>query len=160
MKKLLFVFVLCCSFLNAQYLVEETDISDNSSELAKLSIYYDLNNPMEFYRLKCENAVYAQFPGGENAFKEALFKNVQSYLDTSLYSVNGTFELILFINKSGSLQRFQLKPEVPNSDLLYRDLELALRRMSPKWTPASCGGVPIESKLRQKVNFRTEAADI
>lgn len=160
MKNLLFLFIFCCSFLNAQYLVEETDISDNNSELSRLSIYYDLNNPLEFYRLKCENAVYAQFPGGENAFKQTLFNNLQSYLETSLYSVNGTFEIILFVTKSGSLQGFQLKPEVPNSTLLYRDLELALRRMNAKWIPANCGGVPIESKLRQKVNFRTEAADI
>ena len=160
MKKLLFLFVFSCTFLHAQYLVEEIDISDNSSELAKLSVYYDLNNPMEFYRLKCENATYAQFPGGENAFKETLYKNLRSYLDTNLYSVNGTFELILFISKTGILQRFQLKPEVPNSNLLYRDLELALRRMNPKWTPASCNSTPTESKLRQKVNFRTEAVDI
>ncbi len=160
MKKLLVLFMFCCSFLNAQYLVEETDISDNTSELAKLSIYYDLNNPMEFYRLKCENAVYAQFPGGENAFKQTLFNNLQSYLDTSLYSVNGTFELILFVNKAGNLQSFQLKPEVPNSNLLYRDLELALRRMNPKWIPAKCGGAATDSKLRQKLNFRTEASDI
>lgn len=160
MKKLIFLLTFCTSFLNAQYLVEETDISDNISELAKLSIYYDLNNPMEFYRLKCENAVYAQFPGGENAFKQTLYKNLQSYLETSLYSVNGTFELILFLNKAGNLQSFQLKPEVPNSNLLYRDLELALRRMNPKWIPANCDGVPIESKLRQKLNFRTEAVDI
>ena len=160
MKKLLFLLAFACSFMNAQYLVEETDISDNSSELAKLSIYYDLNNPMEFYRLKCENAVYAQFPGGENAFKQTLFTSLQSYLDTSLYSVNGTFELILFISKTGNLQSFQLKPEVQNSNLLYRDLELTLRRMNPKWTPASCGGEPTESKLRQKLNFRTEASDI
>lgn len=89
-----------------------------------------------------------------------LFTNLQNYLDSSLYSVSGTFELIIFIDKLGNLQRFDLKPEVPNGNLLYRDLELALRSMKPKWIPGKCAGVPVESKLRQKVNFRTEAVDI
>ena len=69
MKKLALLFILSCSFLNAQYLVEDNDISENTTEGGKLAISYDINNPLEFYRLKCENAVYAQFPGGENALQ-------------------------------------------------------------------------------------------
>jgi hypothetical protein len=160
MKKIFLFLVFAFTFSNAQYLVEDNDISENSKELGKQSIPYDLNNPLEFYRLKCENVVYAQFPGGENAFKQKLFLNMKSLLDTGLYSVNGTFELVITLDKSGKTQSFQLNPEVPNSNLLKRDLETALRKMNPKFTPASCNGTPIDSKLRQKINFRTENFDL
>ena len=160
MKNLLILLLFSATLLQAQYLVEDNDISENTTEAGKIAISYDMNNPLEFYRLKCDNAVYSQFPGGENGFKQTLLKNMRSYLDTGFYSVNGTFELIINISKNGNLQGIQLKPEVPNSNLLYRDVELALRRMNPKWTPASCNGVPVDSKLRQKINFRTESFDL
>ena len=160
MKNFLILLLFSATLLQAQYLVEDNDISENTTEAGKIAISYDMNNPLEFYRLKCDNAVYSQFPGGENGFKQTLLKNMRSYLDTGFYSVNGTFELIINISKNGNLQRLELKPEVPNSNLLYRDIELALRKMNPKFTPATCNGSPVDSKLRQKINFRTESFDL
>ena len=160
MKNLLMLLLFSATFVQAQYLVEDNDISENTTEAGKIAISYDMNNPLEFYRLKCDNAVYSQFPGGENGFKQTLLKNMRSYLDTGFYSVNGTFELIINISKNGNRQGIQLKPEVPNSNLLYRDIELALRKMNPKFTPATCNGSPVDSKLRQKINFRTESFDL
>ena len=160
MKNLVFLFVFAFTFAHAQYVVEDNDITENSREMVKQTIALDLNNPLEFYRLKCENPLYAQFSGGENSFKQALSKNIQNDLNSGLYSVNGTFELHLNINKSGNLQSFKLLPEVLNSNLLYRDVEIALRRMNPKFKPATCNGIPVESKLRLKINFRTESFDL
>ena len=160
MKNLVFLFVFAFTFAHAQYVVEDNDITENSREMVKQTIALDLNNPLEFYRLKCENPLYAQFSGGENSFKQALSKNIQNDLNSGLYSVNGTFELQLNINKSGNLQSFKLLPEVPNSNLLYRDVEIALRRMNPKFKPATCNGIPVESKLRLKINFRTDSFDL
>lgn len=160
MKNLVFLFVFAFTFAHAQYVVEDNDITENVREVVKQTIALDLNNPLEFYRLKCENPLYAQFSGGENSFKQALSKNIQNDLNSGLYSVNGTFELHLNINKSGNLQSFKLLPEVQNSNLLYRDVELALRKMNPKFKPATCNGVPVESKLRQKINFRTDSFDL
>lgn len=160
MKNLVFLFVFAFTFAHAQYVVEDNDITENSREMVKQTIALDLNNPLEFYRLKCENPLYAQFSGGENSFKQALSKSIQNDLNSGLYSVNGTFELQLNINKSGNLQSFKLLPEVPNSNLLYRDVEIALRRMNPKFKPATCNGIPVESKLRQKINFRTDSFDL
>ena len=154
------LLLFSATFVQAQYLVEDNDISENTTEAGKIAISYDMNNPLEFYRLKCDNAVYSQFPGSENGFKQTLLKNMRSYLDTGFYSVNGTFELIINISKNGNRQGIQLKPEVPNSNLLYRDIELALRKMNPKFTPATCNGSPVDSKLRQKINFRTESFDL
>lgn len=160
MKNLVFLFVFAFTFSHAQYVVEDNDITENVREVVKQTIALDLNNPLEFYRLKCENPLYAQFSGGENSFKQALSKNIQNDLNSGLYSVNGTFELHLNINKSGNLQSFKLLPDVQNSNLLYRDVELALRRMNPKFKPATCNGVPVESKLRLKINFRTDSFDL
>ena len=160
MKNLVFLFVFAFTFAHAQYVVEDNDITENSREMVKQTIALDLNNPLEFYRLKCENPLYAQFSGGENSFKQALSKNIQNDLNSGLYSVNGTFELHLNINRSGNLQSFKLLPEVQNSNLLYRDVELALRKMNPKFKPATCNGIPVESKLRQKINFRTDSFDL
>lgn len=160
MKNIVFFLIFAFSFSNAQYVIEDNDISENVKEFGKQSVSYDLNHPMEFYRLQCDNAVYAQFPGGENAFKQKLFFYMKSDIESSFYSVNGTFELIIFLNKSGNMQSFMLNPEVQNSHLLKRDLETALRKMNLKFTPATCNGTPIESKIRQKINFRTDNFDI
>ena len=160
MKNLVFLFFFAFTFTHAQYVVEDNDITENVRDVVKQTIALDLNAPFEFYRLKCENPEYAQFPGAENSFKQVLSKNIQNDLNSGLYSVNGTFELHLNINKSGNLQSFKLLPEVLNSNLLYRDVEIALRRTNPKFKPATCNGIPVESKLRLKINFRTESFDL
>lgn len=161
MKNLILILLFMGSFLaKSQYLIEDNDITENVRDVVKQTIALDLNAPLEFYRLKCENPMYAQFPQGENSFKQVLSKNIQNDLNSGLYSVNGTFELQLNLNKSGNLQSFKLLPDVQNSNLLYRDVELALRRMNPKFKAATCNGVPIESKLRLKINFRTDSFDL
>lgn len=160
MKTLVFLFVFAFTFAPAQYVVEDNDITENARDVMKQTIALDLNAPLEFYRLKCENPMYAQFPQGENSFKQVLSKNIQNDLNSGLYSVNGTFELQLNLNKSGNLQFLKLLPEVQNGNLLYRDVELALRRMNPKFKPATCNGVPVESKLRLKIKFRTDSFDL
>lgn len=148
------------TFSSAQNLIDDNDISENIKDLNRPNVRYTLKNPLEFYRLKCTTANYAQFSGGENAFKNELYLNLESYLRTGFYSVNGTFELILTVSKTGLIQKVELKPEVQNSNLLQRDLELALKQMNSKFTPATCEGTPIDSRLRQKIDFHTDAFDI
>jgi hypothetical protein len=149
MKKviLLFSVMFSLSFVQAQYLVEDNDVTENSSEMGKGEISFDLNNPLEFYRLKCQNATYAQYVGGENAFKQKLIKSMRANLDNTSYSVNGTFD-------------FTLKPEVTNSMVLQSDLKSAVKALNQKWIPATCNGAAIESKIRLKVNFRTDMYDL
>lgn len=162
MKKLflLFSMLFSLSFLQAQYLVEDNDVSENSKEMGKAEISFDLNNPLEFYRLKCQNATYAQYAGGENAFKQKLVKSMKTNLDNTTYSVNGTFDFIFFLDKDGNLKDFILKPEVTNSMILQNDLKTAIKALNQKWIPATCNGTTVESKLRLKVNFRTDMYDL
>lgn len=161
MKTLYFLALLCISGLSsAQYLIEDNDVTENVNELGRSEISFDLNQPLEFYRLKCSQATYAQFPGGENAFKEELYKTMSSTVASRHYSVNGTFEFVLNLSQDGKLKNFQLKPEVENSELLYQDLNFMFLRMQKKWIPATCDNLPVESKLRLRVNFRTDNYDI
>lgn len=160
MKKLLFFFVFAFGFINAQYLVEDNDITENSKEMGKAEISFDLNSPLEFYRLKCTSATYAQYTGGENAFKQKLAKSMKTSLNGYSYSVNGTFDFIFFIDKDGNLKDFQLSPSVTNSMFLQSDLKSVIKNMNQKWTPAKCNGEAIDSKLRLKVNFKTDVFDL
>ena len=162
MKKffLLFSMLFSLSFLQAQYLVEDNDVTENSKEMEKGEISFDLNNPLEFYRLKCQNATYAQYVGGENAFKQKLVKSMKANLDNTSYSVNGTFDFTFYLDKDGNLKDFTLKPEVTNSMVLQSDLRAAVKALNQKWIPATCNGVAVESKIRLKVNFRTEMYDL
>ena len=68
MKKFLLLVMMMFSFgfVSAQYLVEDNDITENSKEFGRADISLDMNNPLEFYRLKCANATYAQYIGGES----------------------------------------------------------------------------------------------
>lgn len=161
MKNLVLILLFMGGFLaKSQYLIEDNDITENSNEFGRAQVSFDLNNPLEFYRLKCENAKYAQFPGGESAFKQMLFNALKSTINQGNYSVNGTFEFVLNIDKNGNLHKFTLKPEVQNGDLLYRDLNFMFGQMKQKWIPATCNGVATDSKLRIRVNFRTENFDL
>ena len=148
------------SLVQAQYLVEDNDITENSKEMGKAEVSFDLNNPLEFYRLKCPNATYAQYVGGENAFKQKLMKSMRANLDSGSYSVNGTFDFVFYLDKDGSLKDFVLKPEVTNGMVLKSDLKAAVKALNQKWIPATCNGTAVESKLRLKVNFRTDVYDL
>lgn len=157
--KYLFLLLFGVTFCNAQYLVEDSEVVlDN--EMGKSRIGFDLKNPLEFYRLKCDKPSYAQFPGGENEFKNQIFEGMMAYLDHSAYSVNGSFDFIFEINKEGSLKKFTLLPEVNNSDMLYRDLNFIVRRMKGNWQPATCSGTAVDSKMRLRVNFSSQNYDL
>ncbi|WP_434980255.1 hypothetical protein [Daejeonia sp. YH14] len=160
MKKIFFLLVLlACSLVHAQYLVEDMDENQSPDESGSAKIEFNMNQHLEFFRLKCNQPVYAQFPGGEEAFKKKLFKNMNAYIDDNLYAVNGTFTFLFGIDKKGDIKDFGLLPKVQNSDMLYRDLNYVVRKLKEKWTPASCNGIPVDSKVRLKVNFSTENFD-
>ncbi len=160
MKNLVLIFILISSFLNAQFLVEDNDVTENNNELGKTTTTYTLDNPVEFFRLKCSNPEYAQFSGGENDFKKEILEKLRSSIDQNAYSVNGTFDLIFQIDKTGNITSFELKPMVQNSDLLFRDLNFSFRNLKKQWKPATCNGNTIDSKIRLRVNFRTESYDM
>ena len=160
MNRILLLLIFAFAFSHAQYSIEENDVTENTKEIGRETVGYDLKNPLEFYRLKCENPAYAKFPGGENAFKQKLSLSLKSYMDNGIYFVNGTFDLNISLDKTGKVQSFKLNPDVQNANLFYKDVEKVLKKMNPKFSPAACNGIPVESKIRQKINFRTDNFEI
>ncbi len=154
------LFFLCfTSLVNAQFLLEEFDDSDSFNEFGSAKIRYTTNRPFEFYRIKCSNPTYAEFTGGEQKFKELLAQNMISYLDHDVYAINGTFSFEFTIDTKGVLKTFEIKPNVANAALFYKDMQFIVRRISESWKPATCDGEPIDSKLRMKIDFRTDVID-
>ena len=154
------LIVVCFSlFGRAQWLAEDFDVTENAVEFGRVQIFSELNDPVEFFRLKCGNPVYAQFSGGESALRAEVADMLHSYLSHDLYAVNGTFYLILTVGSDGTLQNMSLKPEIKNGEMLHRDLSLLFHRMKPSWLPATCDGNPVSSRMRLKINLRTEFFD-
>lgn len=159
MKKLLAIFLFLSSFCQAQFMIEDFDDTEFFNELGAAKVRYSFKNPVEHYRLKCASAQYAQYPGGDDLFKQAIYKNMMTYMDNDVYAVNGTFSFTFEIGKDGRVKSFHLSPQVQNGDMLNKDLTFAMKRLNIKWKPAECEGQPIESKVRLKVDFRTENFD-
>lgn len=160
MKNLIFIFIFTFGFANAQRLIDETDDAQFLNEAAKATIKFDMKYPLEYYRLKCTNPVYAQFPGGEENFKHELFKNMIAYLDNNTYAVNGTFLFVFEIGTDGKISNFTLKPNVLNGDMLFKDLNFIVKKTNEKWKSSTCEGKPVSTKVRLKVDFRTENFDL
>ena len=159
MKKLLAIFLFISSLSQAQFMIEDFDDNEFFNEMSTAKLRYQFKNPVEHYRLKCTSSQYAQYPGGDDLFKQVVFKNMMTYMDNDVYAVNGTFSFIFEIGKDGKIKSFDLFPKVQNGDMLYKDLNFAMKRLQVKFKPAECNEQPIESKLRLKVDFRTENFD-
>jgi len=43
---------------------------------------------------------------------------------------------------------------------LQTDINNAVKAMNQKWMPATCDGAKVDSKIRLKVNFRTDLFDM
>lgn len=160
MKKIFLFFVMFSVLSNAQYLVEDFDDNQSTTnEVTGVQIEFDMSNHLEHLRLKCSNSTYAEFPGGETAFKKVLFKNMMAYLTNDMYAVNGTFTFLFEIGKDGKVKSFSLLPKVTNGDILFEDINFAVKKINETWKPGTCDGIPVESKVRLKVNFKTENYD-
>lgn len=158
-KYLSIIFLSIISFSQAQYLVEDFDVTENNAEFGVARIDFNFNPKLEHYKISCPNPIYAHFPNGEEAFKKELSKNMSAYLDSGQYAVNGNFYLILNISSQGKVDGVQLSPKVQNGDMLAKDIEFSVRKIKTHWNPATCDNQPIASKVRLKISFGTEDFD-
>lgn len=158
-RNLILIFFSIIGFFNAQYLVEDFDTTENVSEFGVARIGFSLNQKMEHYKLPCEKPTYARFSNGEEGFKKELHKNMQAYLDSGQYAVNGAFYLYLTIDSAGKIGNISVSPSVQNSEMLSKDIEFAVRKIKTNWIPATCNRQPVDSKVRLKIIFGTEDFD-
>lgn len=160
-KYIVLLLVFIGTLINAQFTVEEVDDTEFLSENGKSLFSANVNFPMEHFRISgCNNVDYAKPVNAEEAFKLELFNNMLNFVDKDSYALNGTFYFVFEINPQGEISNFELKPNVVNGNMFYEDMKFAVKRLKTKWFPANCGGSPISSKVRMKVNFKTDVFDL
>lgn len=101
----------------------------------------------------------AEFPGGQNAFRNEFMKMVYAYVDVTAYAVNGKFTFVITIDEKGKMSNLKIFPKVKNDEEFKQDMEFAMRRIKKKWKPATQNSVPIESNYIFEINFTTNHSD-
>ena len=162
MKRLLLILVFATGFFHAQD-VEELQEGFFYSENSKNFFRVDIKKPYDYYKLtSCSDDSQfrrAQFEGGDASFNRELFRYISAYVDKEVYAVNGTFFLQMEIDKVGKVTNLNIVPKVKNSEMFLRDLKFAVSKIKENWTPSKCNNVPVDSKIRIRLNFVTESAD-
>lgn len=164
MKKLVLLIILFVSqFLSAQFLIEDLEEDEFLSENGRSMFSANLNFPFEYFRIQScapESISYAKPVNGEHAVKRELYSFMQAYLDKDSYALSGTFYFVFDIDAKGDVAGFELRPHVMNAEMFAEDMKFIVKRLKEKWYPANCSGAPMPSKIRMKVNFRTEFFDL
>ncbi len=133
MKYLFFMLSLCCSSQFFAQTAQPTEIAQQNRK--------------------------AEFPGGENAFRNEFMRMVHAYFDISAYAVNGKFSFIITIDQFGKPSELQIYPKVKNDEEFRQDMTFAMKRIKKKWKPAMKDGVPISSNRIIEINFSSEHAE-
>ncbi|MDQ0476729.1 hypothetical protein [Chryseobacterium sp. MDT2-18] len=162
MKKIFLLLIFASVFSYAQE-VEDLQEGYFFSENSKNFFRVDIKKPYDYYKvtscLDDSQFTRAQFDGGDAAFNRELFKYISAYVDKEIYVVNGTFFLHLNIDKDGKVTNLEVTPKAANSEGFLRDLKFAVKKIKKTWTPSKCNNVPVDSRIRIKLNFVTESVD-
>ena len=101
----------------------------------------------------------AQFPGGDNAYRNELYRMIHGYMDLSTYAANGTFVFSFDVDVDGKVKNLKVTPKVKNSELFIEDMLFCMKKIKTKWIPATQDGKSVESKYSLKINFITDHLD-
>lgn len=168
MKNLLLMSLFFSPFFYAQNDVEDMRNEDQLllSENGRNSFRLDIKQPFSLSKIyTCKKSDYqnnftkAEFPNGEEAFVKQLKKYTAAYLDRNSYSLNGTFYISFDVDKDGKMRNIIIEPKVPNAEMFFVDLKFSLLRIKTPWKAASCGGVPVSSRVKLRLNFTTDFTD-
>lgn len=163
MKRLLLLMIFAFGFVQAQD-VDELQEGFFFSETSKNFFRVDIKKPYDYYKVSsCSDDsqfIRAQFEGGDASFNRELFRYISAYVDKEIYVVNGTFFLHIDIDKAGKVTNLKITPRVDNSEGFLRDLKFAVGKIKKSWTPSKCNNVPVDSRIRIKLNFVTESIDV
>ena len=163
MKRLLLLMIFAFGFVQAQD-VDELQEGFFFSETSKNFFRVDIKKPYDYYKVSsCSDDsqfIRAQFEGGDASFNRELFRYISAYVDKEIYVVNGSFFLHIDIDKAGKVTNLKITPRVDNSEGFLRDLKFAVGKIKKSWTPSKCNNVPVDSRIRIKLNFVTESIDV
>lgn len=137
MKKSILFFFLCISFLGISQTQNPTP-TQNSSVVS-------------FQK--------AEFPGGDNAYRNELFKVIHGYIDMSKYAVNGVFVFSFDIDIDGRTKNLSVSPKVKNSEMFIEDMLFCKKRIKTKWKPATENGIAVKTNYKIKINFISDHFD-
>jgi len=98
----------------------------------------------------------AEFPGGQEAFRNEFMKMVHGYVDLTAYAVNGKFSFIITIDEKGKMSEMKIYPKVRNDEEFKQDMNFAMKRIKKKWKPAITNSVPVSSTITFDINFTSE----
>ena len=101
----------------------------------------------------------AEFPGGDNAYKNELFKMIHGYIDMSKYAVNGVFVFSFDIDVDGRTKNLSVSPKVKNSEMFIEDMFFCMKRIKTKWKPATENGIAVKTNYKIKINFISDHFD-
>jgi TonB family protein len=91
---------------------------------------------------------YPEFPGGQEAFKLFLQKNLK-YPDPQL-DAQGRVIISFIVEKSGHLTHFKIERSLQEK---FDKEALRVLKLSPNWMPAKSHGKPIRSQYTVPINF-------
>lgn len=155
--------IFAFGFVQAQD-VDELQEGFFFSETSKNFFRVDIKKPYDYYKVSsCSDDsqfIRAQFEGGDASFNRELFRYISAYVDKEIYVVNGSFFLHIDIDKAGKVTNLKITPRVDNSEGFLRDLKFAVGKIKKSWTPSKCNNVPVDSRIRIKLNFVTESIDV
>lgn len=161
MKNALLVALLTLSgSIYSQTSLEEDDNDIGQLDISRTNMSIMPAENIEFFRLKCNNPHYAEYPGGHKQFQREFYEKVLLTADNGRYVVNGKFAFSLIIDENGEMKDLEISPKVVNSQFLLKDLQNAFRKFKSNWISAKCDGQTVPSKIRIKTVFNTENIDI
>ncbi|MGG7471127.1 hypothetical protein ACVVIH_15090 [Chryseobacterium arthrosphaerae] len=158
--KTIFLFLALCianfSFAQDQEERNDTFIAENNKNILKI----DIKEPFMQVAVKCNDFKPAAYEGGVEAYKTILNKYMYAYLNSDFYALAGDFTFTLFLDAKGKVVDVKGMPKVANSEVFFDDMQYVVRRIKKNWTPASCGGSPVPSQIKVKMNFSSVSVEM
>lgn len=156
----IFLFLALC-VMNFSLAQDQEDRDDSFiRESNKNVLKIDIKEPFMQVAVKCNDFKPAAFEGGVLAYKEILNKYMYAYLNSDFYALTGDFTFTLVLDAKGKVVDVKGMPKVQNSEVFFDDMQYVVRRIKKNWTPASCGGQPVASQIKVKMNFSSMSVDI
>lgn len=102
---------------------------------------------------KAENETPAQFPGGADAWRRYLEKNLNANIPAKKGAPRGDYPVVLEfdVNKDGEISNITAQSK---NGFGTEEEAIRIIRLGPKWVPAKKDGLSIASKVRQTITFR------
>lgn len=97
----------------------------------------------------------AEFPGGQEAFRQYLQKNIRYPQMEREMGIQGNLYMKFTIDKTGTLTAIELLKPIPGSTYIAKEVERALK-ISPKWKPAKKNGRAVDDEFIIRFNFVLE----